>query len=152
MQIFSLLHDHEDIITQCLHQIQSEHLTDLKKTDIQDKCLQKIIATIYYFKNNNMMPDGIYCKVLENNIIEFRLQLPKSNHLLRIIWAYNQEKIVLLTWYLIKPEQYSDRNTTINTDKLYTTHIINAHSYRKDFITHQKYNYTNLTDILFPNH
>ena len=99
-----------------------------------------------------MMPDGVYCKVLENNIIEFRLQLPKSNHLLRIIWWYNQKEIVLLTWYIIKPEQYSDRKTTISTDKIYTEKITQAHNYWKDFLTVQQYNYTDLTDILFPPH
>ena len=84
MQIFSLLQE-EDIITQCLNEIEDKNFTHLKKTEIQKKCFEKIITSIHYFKNNNMMPDGVYCKVLENNIIEFRLQLPKSNHLLRII-------------------------------------------------------------------
>ncbi len=84
MQVFSLMDD-EDIISQCLNEIEDKTFTHLKKTEIHQKCLDKIITTLYYFKHNNMMPDGVYCKVLENNIIEFRLQLPKSNHLLRII-------------------------------------------------------------------
>jgi hypothetical protein len=92
----------------------------------------------------------LYCKVLENNIIEFRLKLPKSNHLLRIIWWYTPQQIVLLTWYLIKPEQYSDRKTITNTEKIYSEKITEAHNYWKDFLTVQQYHYTDLTDILFP--
>ena len=149
MQVFSLMDD-DDIISKCLNEIEDKSFTHLKKIEIRKKCFDKIITSMHYFKNNNMMPDGIYCKVLEKNIIEFRLQLPKSNHLLRIIWWYNQQEIVLLTWYIIKPEQYSDRKTTINTDKIYTEKITQAYDYWKDFLTVQQYNYTDLTDLLFP--
>lgn len=141
MYILSILNDWKDIISQCLDDITHQQIVQLKKDDIGQKCIDKIMATIQYFFVNNLTPDGWYIKTLENNIIEFRIILPKSKYLLRVIAWYKNWSALLLTWYLIKPYDYNDSYTTSTIDKEYSSQIQKAKTIRQDYTWAQQYDY-----------
>ena len=95
-----------------------------------------------------MYCDGYITKHLEENIIEFRIQLPRSDYLLRIIAWYTRWEMILLTWSLIKPKWYEDKKTTQDIDQEYITRITEAKNIRKDFTTQQQYSYSDISILI----
>ncbi len=149
MKIFSILQQDHDIIHQCLEEISNWQFTGIKKIDVKQKCMKKIVAWLYYLKEQELNPDGYYRKYLEDNIIELRIQLPQSQYLLRIICWFDQKEIILLTWYIIKPQEYTDQQTQNAIDEQYREQIRISKYYRKDFKEHKKLDYSDITDYLF---
>lgn len=152
MKVYSLLdQDNQDVISQCLSAIKDGQFSRLKKEKSDQKCLDKIIATLRYFICNKMTPDGNYCKSLEGNILEFRCKIPNSDYLLRIIAWHEKQSTILLTGHLIKPEHYDDTYTKQITRKEYQQYIDNATQCWSDFMGKQNYPYIDLTDLLIDN-
>lgn len=86
IHIYSLLDEHgQDVISQCLMSIKTKQYTQLKKVEVEKKCMDKIAALLYYVDMQALQTDGVYCKALVSNIVELRIPLPKSKYLLRII-------------------------------------------------------------------
>lgn len=133
MRILSLIHDEKDVIEEVLDHIKRENLTGLKKADIDQKCLDKIIPRIVMFVEQGMQIKRPDSAVLEDNIIEFRIPLPKSKYLLRIFAGISPPEIVLITWYLTKPHAYDDQWQKLKTDTAYKQHIHYAKQKRKEF-------------------
>ncbi len=149
MNVYSILdREQKDIIDQCLELIKQDQIMQCKKTEVEEKCLGKVIPTLQYFINNDMYCDGYITKHLEENIIEFRIQLPRSDYLLRIIAWYTRWEMILLTWSLIKPKWYEDKKTTQDIDQEYITRITEAKNIRKDFTTQQQYSYSDISILI----
>lgn len=149
MKVYSILHNDHDIIYQCLAYIRDWQFTGLKKSEVDAKCLDKIVSWLRYLIEQSWHIDGWYRKFLEDNIIELRMQLPKSQYLLRIICGYEMPHIVLLTWYIIKPQEYTDQQTQNSIDQQYIDQISQSKHYRKDFKEQQTLDYSDITNNLF---
>lgn len=75
----------------------------------------------------------IYVKKLSDNVYELREKLNEKN-LIRIIFYFEKDKIILSTWYIIKDNKWDYKKweeETINL--LYKKEILNAYETFKDF-------------------
>jgi len=136
MDVLSLLQDDEDVIDICAHTIQNsigKHI-DVSKT------IKKIYNQIDIFIRGQNV-DGRWVKNISWSIFEFKISIPQTNHLLRIIFHWQRDKIVLLTGSLIKPDDYDDKHTTVMTDTKYQQEIQKAQWVVDDYYGPQRLNY-----------
>ena len=151
IRIYSLLDEHgQDVISLCLMHIKTKQYTQLKKGEVEKKCMDKIVALLHYVNMQTLQTDGVYCKTLVGNIVELRIPLPRSKYLLRIIACTWRWSCLLLTWWLIKPERYDDAGQTQSVLLEYDQQIEYAKQCREDFTHRQLLAYTDLTDLFFP--
>lgn len=136
VDIVSVEIDEQDIVSHILHGVE-EHLSK--------SMLYKITKIVGYFIEGKCIPDGRNFKNLEWQIYEFRIQIPWRNELLRIIFYCDRHKIVLLTWYFIKPEQYQDKQNKTLYDKIYQEEIKKAKYILQDYLFEKKLSYQNIS-------
>lgn len=140
IQIYSHLNnDDEDVIT--------EIIKDVEKHSV-DKLLHKIVAAICCFCQN-MLIDWRLSKNLDWPVHEFRISIPNSDNLLRILFVYEKDKIMLLTTYLIKPDQYWKKQEIEKINNGYDWKIELSKKIYNDFKTKKSYNYVNITNLVF---
>jgi hypothetical protein len=77
-----------------------------------------------------------------------RLALPQSKYLLRLICSYEQNELMLLSGYILKPESYDDRHMTDKINIQYRQHINKSIQYKADFFGPQKFDYVQLTEYI----
>ena len=137
-QLVSVLEDGNDVIAQVLEQVVKEKLMTGKKEEITSKAVNKIRNSIETFMEGNMIPDWYRVEHLHGPIHEFRISLPKSSYLVRILFALERWALVLLTGYLIKPSWYDDKHTTKIVDKEYEQKIFQAQAIYVEYLKKSK--------------
>jgi hypothetical protein len=131
--LISIVWDEGDVIAQAIDHIISEWIVGDKQDAKESLIANKIWDHIEMFCEGNMIADGHRVSVCSWPIHEFRIAIPKSSYLLRIFFGCEKWKIVLLTWYLIKPNWYNDKWTKKSIDRIYQQKIKEAQTIRLDY-------------------
>lgn len=124
-----------------------EHLTkklsaiDKWSWKLVQKLMRKIRDQILTFVNYWMFPDWRNVLCLKWSIYELRVSIPGMDYLVRIVFYSEKDELVLLTWSLIKPVSYKDKQTVESTKEKYDELITFADSVAKDYQTSKQYSY-----------
>ncbi len=146
VSVYSLIINNHDIIDQSIDAVLAKSIIRLTDEKIFEKMSKKIDEAIFFFLQSNMIPDWHYIKHLDWPIHEFRISIPCSNFFLRIFFALEKSKLILLTSYLIKPQKYDDKKNVQQVDRLYDEKIQESKKIYEDFrfTKHQKFTYTEI--------
>ena len=133
VNVFSVITGNIDIIDQSITEVLEENITQIPKQETIQKLAKKIDDTLHFFLQSNLVPDGHYTKHLDWPIYEFRISIPCSSYFLRIFFALEKAQLVLLTSYLIKPKEYTDKKNTRKIDGVYDEKIQESKNIYVDF-------------------
>ena len=142
INVYSLEEEWKDIIQKILE----EKILQTKK----NKLKYKILSAIWQFMNFQQI-DWFRTKNLGWAINEFRISVPGSKNLIRIMFYYEKQELVLLTGYLIKPENYSKSQEKKEINNLYENQIKKSKQIINDFKTERKNSYLDITDMIYIN-
>ena len=135
MYIYSYTESWYDIIQNLLNEISDRYLWYKIS-----KLSSKIYKQLQYFKTNQIV-DWYSVKHLENQIFEFKISIPNTKDLIRLLFAWERDELVLLTWYLIKPENYNKIHTRTEVNKYYHQQINDANTILQDYKSSKKLTY-----------
>ncbi len=124
VKIISVSRKGQDVIAEILQSLDEEWILTSKQEKQISTLLHKIQQHIKYFIDNGCLLDGDIAKPLEQWICEFRVSVPKSQYLLRILFHYRAGSLVFLTSYLVKPKEYDKKHSQKSVDRWYEEKII----------------------------
>lgn len=143
INVFSVIIGSIDIIDQSIAEVIEGNITQIPKQETLQKIARKIDDTLHFFLQSNSVPDGHYTKHLDWPIYEFRISIPCSSYFLRIFFALERDQLILLTSYLIKPKEYTDKKNSRKIDVEYDEKIQTSKKIYADFSSPkwQQFNY-----------
>jgi hypothetical protein len=124
VKIISVSRKGLDVIAEILQSLDEEWILTSKQEKQIATLLHKIQQHIKYFIDNGCILDGDIAKPLEQWICEFRVSIPKSQYLLRILFHYKVRSLIFLTSYLVKPKEYDKKHSQKNAATSYYDKII----------------------------
>jgi len=134
MDVYSLAESWYDII--------QEVGKELSKNS--EKAIGKIVSQMNNFIQYQVV-DGRLIKHLDWNIFECRVSAPLSKDLVRVLFSWERDKLVLLSSYFIKPKLYDDTWTQKQIDAICNQKISISKEVLKDFLGQQNKNYVDIT-------
>lgn len=134
MDIYSLAESWDDIIQEIGKEL----------SENSGKAVEKIVSQLKNFILYQQV-DGRSIKHLDWNIFECRVSVPLSKDLVRILFSWERDKLVLLSSYFIKPKLYDDKQTQKQIDAVCSQKITLSKEILRDFLSHQSKNYVDIT-------
>lgn len=146
VSVYSVLVDNHDVIDQSIDAILAKNIIRLADNQVSEKVSKKIDEAIHFFLQSDTIPDWHYIKHVDWPIHEFRISIPHSRFLLRIFFALEKSKLVLLTNHIIKPQEYDDKKNVKQIDAMYAQRIAESKIIYEDFTStkHQKFRYAEI--------
>lgn len=136
MKIVSLKFENTDILDYLIQKVEEKSQEALRK---------KIILAINSFLMQERIENNKSIKSLKWPIFEFRISIPATKKLLRLIFYYQRWELILLSWYIIKPEDYKDKKNTRTIQSEYSKEIKNAENVYQDYKWPQNLHYIPIT-------
>lgn len=112
-----------------------------KAHEYEEKLLKKIRETIKNYERQWFQADWQRVKNLEWPFFEFCISAGWTNYLIRIFFFHSDIASIILTWNLIKPENYKDKQNTDYVDREYQQELKFCKRTQKDFLWEKKLDY-----------
>lgn len=136
MKIVSLKFENTDVLDYLIQQVEKKLQNSLRK---------KIFLALNSFLVQESVENNKMVKNLKWPVFEFKISIPGTKKLLRIIFYYQKWKLILLSWYIIKPENYGDKKNISMIQTEYIKEIEKAKNVYQDYTWSQNLNYFPIT-------
>lgn len=138
---YAVVEEGKDVISNAIQQIFNQKLCNEPYQQLEKTLVTKIQKILELHKEQWLRPCLPNVATLQGPCLELRIKIPKSKHLLRLIFWQHKDAFIIFSGHIIKPENYEDKQTTITTKQQYKEAIAKCGSISTDFFGSKKHTY-----------
>ncbi len=144
MEYYSIVKGGRDMIIDSVYRLMQLWQAPGKPSEYEKKLAVKIREIMKGYETQWFYVDGQRIKHLEWSFFEFCISAGGTKYLIRIFFFQQNKTFIVLTWNLIKPENYQDKKNTDRTDLDYQNELKFCKQIQQDFLWEKKLVYQKL--------
>lgn len=141
MEYYSIVRSGCDMINEAVSTVIKLWSYPWEQSEYRKKLRIKIVETMKTYESRWFQADWFAVKNLEWPFFEYRTKAWWIKLLVRIFFFQHNQASIVLTWCIIKAENYWDKKTTHEVDQQYVNELSFAKKVQQDFLWKQQFDY-----------